>query len=242
MHFWRVQQHGWIMGRIHSHTIRKEWNMGNPTYADCGSMLPYMHVQKDTMYLDSTANSSDTLRITSNQDWIINTTQLPSWVSCSLSTGSGNAVVVFTSTIANTSVQRIASVRLSLSDGSNSILITVIQKEHVLSVENKSTPALILRPNPVRSDAEVYITGIPRGEKLSMVLTDLTGRIVFSDTFCHQPYIFHAEISSVEYTSSESWMRVMILLTLSEWSFGKSESWMVSLTGLSTLSPIKRNI
>ena len=164
---------------------------GNPTYADCGSMLPYLHVQKDTMYLDSTANSSDTLRITSNQDWIINTTQLPSWVSCSLSTGSGNAVVVFTSTIANTSVQRIASVRLSLSDGSNSILITVIQKEHVLSVENKSTPALILRPNPVRSDAEVYITGIPRGEKLSMVLTDLTGRIVFSDTFCHQPYIFH---------------------------------------------------
>jgi hypothetical protein len=152
----------WITGSPHYIGIRKKF--GNKTYLGWihvnvlddwhiqlieYALQPYLYIPSDTLFLKHSAESTDSIYIVSNTHWYIDSSFLPSWLSCNQASGTGNDTVTFTAKSSNpdtsTRSARIAVIMPLMHDTVN---VTIIQKGGAFSIDILSFAPIILKPNP----------------------------------------------------------------------------------------------
>ncbi len=114
--------------------------------------------------------------ISSNINWTL--TSSVSWISTTPSSGSGDAQLNITIDPNLFNTERSAT--LTISGGSQSVIITVVQDPgDLVGVEEEIANEVLLFPNP--TDGQIRLINLPSGTYPSLVeLVDLTGRNLFS--------------------------------------------------------------
>ena len=114
--------------------------------------------------------------ISSNINWTL--TSSVSWISTTPSSGSGDAQLNITIDPNLFNTERSAT--LTISGGSQSVIITVLQDPgDLVGVEEEIANEVLLFPNP--TDGQIRLINLPSGTYPSLVeLVDLTGRNLFS--------------------------------------------------------------
>jgi hypothetical protein len=163
----------------------EQW--GTPVSASCSEMAPYFISHPDTIVLNYQEGSTDTLFITSNKNWFI--LEGNSWFDYSQWSGNGNGMVIIQSkTENNDMMDRWFTIRLfnPISDK----FITIRQLAKTSGLEDKQQVMLTIVPNPVQTTSTIRLTGIPQDSGCHLILTDITGRPVFRDSFRSPAYQF----------------------------------------------------
>ncbi len=114
---------------------------------------PLFELEKDTVYLDSLANSSTQVKITTNLSWTAKSSQ--SWCLFSPSSGQGDTTIKIVSASPNkTGKARVSQITFTTQELGDKIL-TVVQSSFPTSVEEKPVPLFTLYPSP--SSGLIYV-------------------------------------------------------------------------------------
>jgi hypothetical protein len=161
---------------------------GLKIFEDCSAMQPYLVTNPDTVFLDAPAGSSNTLHISTNIEWDLNTDPIPAWLSIYPMTGGGNGDVTITANSALTGNEtRISRLAVQLTYYPLYHYFFVMQKKP-MSVASKTIAQVEVRPNPFSDKAWICS---PYSGEMELTLSDLAGRVVMEKHVTAMP----AEIS-----------------------------------------------
>lgn len=132
-HFWFFENAWWVLDKINSHSLT------TPDLTECEFVkvvdidaytqgqdfgtedIFYLRVSPSAATLLAAAGSTATVSVESNTSWSIS--GLPSWLSASRTSGSGNATIVFTAQ-ENPSTQRQVTIRVASATRSATVVLT----------------------------------------------------------------------------------------------------------------------
>ena len=146
--FWTpnyVHADGSGMGRrflhfdYYSHTMHIDWNhQANLQCARCTKHAHILKLASNSIVLDSTSNSTDTITVTANYNWLVQTNA--SWLSVSQSVDSANGTITITASTANPGINaRTDTVFVYMDDAkTKTILVTQSGKEPLFNVSDTS--------------------------------------------------------------------------------------------------------
>ena len=151
---------------------------GNPAYAGCETLLPWISVSADTLNFPATATYTEKLPLEAGNAWEI-AEGWPGWIAVSPTSGYGNDTLALTTIADNPSVaSRFGTLTLATKYPSAFRSVILVQAGKTNGTGENAGWRVSVSPNPVTSRALILVTGCPPGAQFSYVLTNTLGRIV----------------------------------------------------------------
>jgi hypothetical protein len=152
--------------------------------------IPFLETHPDTIVLSWINSGSGSLYISTFQEWSLVSSNWPSWATATMTSGTGNSTVLFTTTGENDNAKpRFAEITLE-SPVQNKIIVLEQTGRYGAGIGNLPVVSAAISPNPVRETARVSVPSLPSGAEKTILLFDLMGRTLFSDHFRSTDYLF----------------------------------------------------
>ncbi len=166
-----------------------EYNTVTSTFVQ-GVNFPYLYLSSKIDTIDSANNSTDTIKVSSNVKWHVQSDQ--SWLTANLDSLAGNGQFILTATANPANETRTATVTVSAT-GVLDKTITITQSAYVnTGIESPSKETLTFLPNPASDDFTINV-----GEqKSTLSIYDNNGRLVLSKQIEGKSYVDISSLSS----------------------------------------------
>ena len=140
--------------------------------------------------LPSDSGSADTMYITTNLNWKIRQSGNPDWVDFSPFQSTGSGMVIFTSKSKNAdTASHVAGFWIESPAGNKDFYVR--QSGKISGLYDKKNIRFMIFPYPIKDHPTFSLQGsMPSGAK-HLVISDLTGRDVFQNTFTSESILFH---------------------------------------------------
>lgn len=176
-------------GTLHNFTL----NGGTSNFVK-GVDFPILYVSSKTDTISSANNSNDTIKVSSNVKWDVQSDQ--SWLKTNLDSSTGNGEFILTATENSTNDARTATVTVS-AIGTVTKTITVTQVANAgTGIVSPSKETLAFSPNPTQKGFTINV-----GEQSSILsIYDLSGSLILTKQISGKSYIDVTALPSGIYT------------------------------------------
>lgn len=170
---------------VYYNTASGTW--GWPVASDCHELIPVLSAQPDTLWLNWKAGSTDTLHIICNRPWTI--TIFDTTLTVVPMSGTGDGTVILRARYDNPYHYKTLT-GFTVTSEAGEQHVRVVRNPSTLSTDEFSNPSLIMVPNPLKGTAILSVPELPSALKKELALYDMTGRLVFRDSFQGNSYRF----------------------------------------------------